>query len=230
MVTSALPDVALEAVPEEALVARSRERDELAVRELTRRYNRRLFRLARGIVRDDAEAEDVVQEAYVRAFTGLARFRGHASFGTWLTRIAINEALGRRRRQRPETEWNTKTEWSLRRTIIPFPTSPMPVDPERHMARRQMTELVERAIDALPEPFRVVFIARAVEGMSVEETARTLGLRRETVKTRVHRARLRLRAELEQQLGQSLENAFAFDGARCQRLTDTVVERLGFTT
>lgn len=226
MVTPAPAAAGSEAATDEELVRRARERDELAVRELTQRYNRRLFRLARGIVRDDAEAEDIVQETYVRAFTKLDSFQGLSAFGTWVTRIAMNEALGRRRHQRPATEWNTETERSVRTAAGATRAASLLHDPERDMAQREITELLERAIDSLPEPFRVVFIARAIEGLSVEETATLLGLRPETVKTRVHRARLRLRTELEQQLGESLSRAFAFDGQRCERLTEAVVDRL----
>ncbi len=111
----------LEAVSEQELVRRARGRDEAAVRAITQRYNRRLFRVARSILRDDGEAEDVVQEAYVRAFTGLDQFRGDAAFGTWITRIAMNEALGRLRRRRPTVEWESYGENRAQAEIIHFP-------------------------------------------------------------------------------------------------------------
>ena len=214
----------LTVVDDAELVGRVRARDELAVRELTRRYNRRLYRLARGIVQNDGEAEDVVQAAYVRAFTGLAGFRGEAAFGTWLTRIAMNEALGRRRSRRPSEDWSAETEPRLRGSVLRFPSSAAsPPDPEHSMAREEVRELLERSIDTLPDTFRLAFIARVVEGLSVEETAALLGVKPETVKTRVHRARARLRREIEQRIGSGFDAVFPFDGARCARMTDAVV-------
>ena len=196
------------------------------MRELTRRHNRRLFRLARGIVRDDSDAEDVVQDAYARAFLGLERFRGDAAFGTWIGRIVVNEALGRLRRRRPTVEWAAESEDRMQAHVLAFPQGSHPPDPEQSMANREMITALERAIDALPDPFRVVFMARLVEGLSIEETAALLNLRPETVKTRVHRARQRVRADLEKQLGPLVSAAFRFDGARCERLTDNVIQAL----
>ena len=207
------------------LLARARRREEAAVRAIIRDNNRRLFRLARSIVRDDSEAEDVVQEGYVRAFTRLGEFRGESSLSTWLTRIVINEALGRLRRRRPSVEWESiEAIGGTEAQIIPFPSSQP--DPERAMAQREIHHLLERAIDALPEPFRVVLVARLVEEMSIEETAELLDLRPETVKTRLHRARRLLRDDLERQVGPMLTDVFPFDGARCERVADAVIARL----
>lgn len=207
------------------LLARARRREEAAVRAIIRDNNRRLFRLARSIVRDDSEAEDVVQEGYVRAFTRLGEFRGESSLSTWLTRIVINEALGRLRRRRPSVEWESiEATGGTEAQIIPFPSSQP--DPERAMAQREIHHLLERAIDALPEPFRVVLVARLVEEMSIEETAELLDLRPETVKTRLHRARRLLRDDLERQVGPMLTDVFPFDGARCERIADAVIARL----
>jgi RNA polymerase sigma-70 factor (ECF subfamily) len=210
-------------VTDEDLVERCRHRDEAAVRALTTRHNRRLFRIARGILRDDAEAEDVVQDTYVRAFTGLEGFRGDASFATWITRIAMNEALGRLRKRRPTVEWveDGEDRVDVARAMAPLPSATR--DPERTMADRQMHDLLESAIDRLPDAFRTVFIARMVEGLTIDETADLFGIRPETVKTRVHRARLRLRHDLDRQLRPMLSGAFPFDGARCARLTEAVV-------
>jgi len=194
------------------LAERCLARDEDAIRELTRRYNQRLYRIARGILRSDLEAEDVVQDTYIRALAGLERFRGQSALGTWLVRIAINEALGRLRRKKPEA-------------LDAPPAAPVP-DPETLMATAESRVMLERAIDDLPDAFRSVFVARMVEGLSIEETADLFGLRPETVKTRVHRARARLRANLETQLGPAVRESFAFDGARCDRLTDAVILRL----
>jgi RNA polymerase sigma-70 factor, ECF subfamily len=219
------PVAEAEFLSDEQLVSRVRHRDEIAVRTLTRRYNRRLYRVARSILRNDGEAEDVVQETYVRAFTGINQFRGEAGFGTWLTRIAMNEALGRLRRQRPTVDWDTHGEDRIQAEIIQFPISANN-DPERTMARGEIRDVLERSIDELPDPFRLVFVARVVEGMNVDETAELLGLRPETVKTRLHRARLLLRSTLEEQLGPVLTDTFPFDGRRCERMTERVVRRV----
>ena len=208
------------------LVRRARDRDEAAIRAIIRSNNRRLYRLARGILRNDSEAEDVVQETYVRAFTHLDSFRGGSSFGTWLGRIAINEALGRLRRRRAGVETSLEPEL-LNAQIIPFPV-PAASDPEKTMAQRQIQNVVEQAIDELPEPFRIVFMTRVVEGMNVEETAEILGLKPETVKTRLHRARATLRENVEKKIGPVVMEAFPFAGKRCERLTEAVLNRLGF--
>jgi RNA polymerase sigma-70 factor, ECF subfamily len=212
---------------EQDLVARACGRDETAARAIMRQNSRRLFRLARSIMKDDAEAEDVVQESYVRAFTSLSGFRGESSLGTWLTRIVINEAYGRLRRRRPVVDWDSvETTLAAEAQIIPFPSGSSQQDPERTMAQHEIRQILERSIDGLPEPFRIVLVARLVEEMSVEETADLLGLRPETVKTRLHRARLLLRSDLEQKLGPMLTNTFPFDGARCDRIADAVIEGL----
>lgn len=189
-------------------------RDDGAVRELTRRHNQRLFRIARGILRQDADAEDVVQDTYIRAFTHLEHFRGDSSVGTWLVRIAMNEALARLRRHRPTT------------TIDEMTTPSASPGPETLMAQQELGTLLERSIDELPDHFRLVFIARIVEGMSVDETAELFHLRPETVKTRVHRARRALRRTIEARLGTNVAEAFSFDGARCEALTERVIARL----
>lgn len=212
------------------LVDLARQRVAGAFREIMRRNNRRLFRAARGVVGDDAEAEDVVQAAYVRAFQGLAGFRGEAGLSTWLTRIAYNEALGRVRRRRMAVglEHVDTAAREDRARILTFPAAHHDggADPENAAARRELRGLLEAAVDALPECFRVVLMARDVDGMSVEETADVLGLRPETVRTRLHRARRLLRAALEERLGDVLQGAFPFDGLRCERLTEAVMARL----
>jgi RNA polymerase sigma-70 factor, ECF subfamily len=209
------------------LVARARDRDEAAIRAIIKAHNRRLYRLARGILRNDAEAEDVVQETYVRAFTHLDSFRGDSSLATWLSRIAINEALGRLRSQRPTVELDSLPQGAIEAQIIRFPLA-APIDPEKTMAQREIQNVVEHAIDDLPEPFRLVFITRVVEGMNVEETAEILDLKPETVKTRLHRARAMLRENVERKIGPVAMEAFPFAGRRCERLTDAVLRRLGF--
>ena len=215
-----------EGLNDKDLVRLARERDEAAVRAITSRYNRRLFRIARSILRNDAEAEDVVQETYVRAFTGLDLFRGDAAFGTWITRIAMNEALGRLRRRRPTVDWETYGANRNEAEIINFPASAASIDPEKTMAQSEVRAVLEHAIDELPDAFRAVFVTRIVEGMSVEETADLFGLQPETVKTRLHRARVLLRAELDRQLGPALTSTFPFGGRRCERMTEMVVRRI----
>jgi RNA polymerase sigma-70 factor (ECF subfamily) len=210
------------------LVRRALGRDEAAVRTIMQANNRRLYRLARGILRNDSEAEDVVQETYVRAFTHLQDFRGDSSLATWLARIAMNEALGRLRRQRPGVEWTSLPPGTLEAQIIPFPLSGASEDPEKSMAQREIQRVVEHAIDDLPDTFRIVFITRVIEGMNVEETAEILGLKPETVKTRLHRARTMLRDNVEKKIGPVVMEAFPFAGKRCERLTDAVLNRLGF--
>jgi RNA polymerase sigma-70 factor, ECF subfamily len=209
------------------LVRRALSRDEAAVRAIMQTNNRRLFRLARGILRNDSEAEDVVQETYVRAFTHLDQFRADSSLSTWLSRIAMNEALGRLRRQRPAVEWSSLPQGALEAQIIQFPFSAA-ADPEKSMAQREIQHVVEHAIDELPEAFRLVFITRVIEGMNVEETAEVLGLKPETVKTRLHRARTMLRNNVEKKIGPVVMEAFPFAGRRCEQLTDAVLKRLGF--
>ncbi|MGH9809193.1 MAG: RNA polymerase sigma factor [Terriglobia bacterium] len=214
---------------ERDLITRALGKDKAAVRTIIRQNNRRLFRVARSILKNDWEAEDAVQEAYVRAFTHLSEFEGKSSLNTWLTRIVVNEALGRLRRRKPTVDiadfeaGMTDAEGA---DVVPFPlTSPQP-DPERAMAQGQIRNLLEEAIDALPDAFRIVLVARVIEQMSVEETAELYGLRPETVQTRLHRARTMLRKDLEQQFGPLLTDTFPFGGRRCERMADNVIARL----
>jgi RNA polymerase sigma-70 factor (ECF subfamily) len=222
------PQIASAGAADAELIERARRRDEAAIRSILQANNRRLYRLARGILRNDSEAEDVVQETYVRAFTHLDDFRGDSSLATWLGRIAINEALGRLRHQRPSVDLDTLAPGVLEAQIIQFPLSAASEDPEKSMAQREIQHVVEHAIDELPDTFRIVFITRVIEGMNVEETAEILGLKPETVKTRLHRARTMLRDNVEKKIGPVVMEAFPFAGRRCQRLTDAVVNRLGF--
>jgi len=206
-----------------ALVRRALAREAGAFRAIIKAHNQMLYRIARGVVRNDAEAEDIVQEAYMRAFASLGAFRGDASLSTWLSRIVINEALGRLRKRRQTVAMPE----NLEARIIPFPLNPSD-DPERTMAQRQILALVERATDSLPDIYRIVFVARVIEGLSMEETADLLALRPETVKTRLHRARVLLRKALDDEIGPVLLDAFPFAGRRCERLTKAVMGRLGF--
>ncbi len=215
------------AVGERKLVERAKSGDQLAFRAIMERHNRRLYRVARAVMKDDTEAEDVVQETYLRAFSNLSKFRGESSLTTWLTRIALNEAHGRKRKRRA-----TVTLESVERVqetsaqIIQFPAMNTETDPERSAAQHEIQRLLERAMDALPEPFRVVFVMRDVEEMSIEETASHLGIRPQTVKTRLHRARRLLRQSLDGELASTLKEMFPFAGVRCARITEAVLSRL----
>lgn len=212
-------------LPEADLVELARSRNEAAVREIVRRYNQRLFRAARSIMRNDADAEDVVQAGYVQAFTHLHSFRGDAAFSTWLTRIVLNEALGRVRRRRETTglEAIEAAQADGGAQIIQFPLLQDQPDPETAMSRLEVRELLENAIDTLPEGFRAVFVLRDVEGLSAEETADQLGIKPETVNTRLFRARRQMRERLAEQLMPTLGALFPFDGARCVHMADRVV-------
>jgi RNA polymerase sigma-70 factor (ECF subfamily) len=176
---------------------------------IVRRYNQRLFRAARAILRDDEMAEDVMQEAYLRAFTKLDQFAGQAKFSTWLTKIAVYDALGRLRRMKSQEE---------------LPESMHNSDnPERAAYGRELESAIEQAVDALPPMYRSVFVLRQLEEMSVAETAECLGVTEESVKTRLHRARALLRGHLEPATRPA---AFSYLGARCDRLTQAVMERI----
>jgi RNA polymerase sigma-70 factor (ECF subfamily) len=215
--------------PDADLVALVRQGSEAAFAAIMQRHNPSLYRVARGVVRDDAEAEDVLQEAYLRAYGALADFRGDASLRTWLTRIVLNEALGRLRRRRPTEELDAidRAVLSGDSRVIMFPGVTGPGDPESAAARAEIRRLLEDAIDELPDAFRLVFILREIEGMSVEETAGQLGILPDTVKTRLHRARKLLRTSLDERLAPALKDTFPFLGARCARITGTVLTRLG---
>jgi RNA polymerase sigma-70 factor (ECF subfamily) len=198
-----------------------------AFREITRRCNRRLFRVARSVVHDDAEAEDVVQAAYVAAFEHLPEFRGEAALTTWLTRIVLNEAKGRLRARKPTVDFEHVE--SLQREggrVITFPSRFGSEDPAADAARKEIRRLLECAVDELPEAFRLVFVMREIEECSVEDTAASLGLKPETVKTRLHRARRLLRVALQDTLESTMTDTFPFLGARCDRMTQRVLDRI----
>lgn len=216
-----------DALEDADLVALVRDGDRQAFRHVMRRSNQRLFRVARGVLNNDDEAEDVVQEAYVHAYEKLASFRGEASLLTWLTRIVLNEAYGRLRHRRPTVDIEQiEAAQAEGGRVLAFPSRFGSEDPAAAAAREQMRHLLERAVDELPEPFRIVFVLREIEECTVEETAASLELRPETVKTRLHRARRLLRAALHDSLASSLGDAFPFLGPRCDRVTETVMQRL----
>jgi len=184
---------------------------------LMRRYNQRLFRAALAVLRDPAEAEDVVQDAWVRAYANLRQFAGRATFATWVTRITIHEALARGRRRARQR--------ALAADAIVGSATARPVDEE--VGAREAAEAIERAIETLPAAYRTVFLMREVEGLDVADTAACLDLPQATVKTRLHRARALLRRDLDAALAVSRDRVFAFGGARCDRSTAAVNFRIG---
>ncbi|MBB2830775.1 UNVERIFIED_ORG: RNA polymerase sigma-70 factor (ECF subfamily) [Rhizobium esperanzae] len=202
--------------------------DEVAIRAIIQRHNQRLFRTARAVIRNDAEAEDVVQASYIKAFASLSAFRGEAELSTWLTRIALNEALGRVRAQKNTTglEEIDMQATSAGGQVVQFPSSLSATDPETELSRSQARQLLEQAVDELPDDFRAIFVLRDVEGMSTDEAASYLGIRPETAKTRLHRARKMMRQSIEKRLSGAFSALFPFDGARCAFMADRVVAAL----
>lgn len=203
-------------------------RDPAAVRWMTTRNNQRLFRTAWSILGNRAEAEDAVQSGYVRAFAAIGSFAGQSSLDTWLTRIVINEALGRARaarRRRARLDADSITDLDAYRERL-MNGSIEPAAPDASLAIKQMRAMLEAAIARLPGEFRTVFVMRDVEGMSVEEVAGALDIPPGTVKTRLHRARRRLRDLLAPDLRASLVGAFPFAGEHCATLTERVVALL----
>lgn len=218
-----------QAMQDVELAGLARSGDAAAARLVTTRNNQRLYRAAYSILKDRAEAEEAVQEGYLKAFAALDGFQGDAAFSTWLTRIVINEALGRRRsrerrRRRLEDRGVSLIE-DYREALMSDSEAPEPADAA--VMRRQMAWLLEGAIGRLPEPFRAVFVLREVNELSVEETAAALGIGKQTVKTRLFRAHRRLREDLGPQLKSSLAETFVFAGADCEALTMRVLQRMG---
>ena len=210
------------------LVARAVRGDAAAFEAIMRQYNRLLFRSARGVVDDDAEAQDVVQETYMRAFTGLQTFRGDAALGTWLARIAINIALDVQRKRGRIVSMDESQDSSDEPTsehMMAF-SAPAIDSPDTAAERGQVRELLQRAIESLPAIYRSVFILRAVEEMSVDETAYSLRVSDAVVKTRYLRARSMLRDALSAQVESHAPQAFAFAGARCDAVVAKVLAEL----
>lgn len=198
---------------DEMLVERVRAGDLGALEALMRRHNRLLYRTARAILRDDAEAEDAVQEAYLRAYRALHAFRGESKFSTWLVRIAANEALMRRRR-------NARAA-----AVVPIDAA-AELQAEGKAGDDMLRRLLEKRIDALPDDYRAVFVLRALEELSVEETAVALGIPQATVRTRHFRARSLLRESLAREIDLTMEDAFGFDGERCDRTVAKVLDSI----
>jgi RNA polymerase sigma-70 factor, ECF subfamily len=215
----ALPDPPSES--DESIVAQVLAGDTALFELLMRRYNERLYRAARAITRDERETEDVMQQAYVNAFANLRQFKGEARFATWLTRIAINEALARVRRRAMYAPLDDAR--ASGGTSMPLSADR---DPERQAFTGELHTLLEWAVDSLPDGTREVFMLREVEGLSTADTAAALGVSEDVVKTRLSRARHRLRRSLLQRAGASTPDAFRFERPRCDRLVAVVLGRL----
>ena len=208
------------------LLGLARDGNAAAFDALIRRHDRFLYRIARSILRDDHEAEDVVQDTFVKAFKGLVDFRADASLLTWLTRIALNEALGRKRRRRNTVqlgELKQLPNGQVGRSPMIAPEQ----DPEIMTAQHQIGKLLERTIDELPDGLRTVFMMRDVEEVDTAEIARLLKLTEATVKTRLHRARRLLRELLGEEIRESLKDVFPFERSRCDRLVARLLEQVG---
>jgi RNA polymerase sigma-70 factor (ECF subfamily) len=216
-------DATLSALPDAEIVKRVRDGDVPLFEILMRRHNQRVYRAARAIVKDETEAEDVMQQAYVNAFTHLEQFQERARFSTWLTRIAVNEALARRHKRAAETfaQRGGAEHGELMESI----QSPRP-DPERQAYAEELRRVLEDAVDTLPDAYRVVFMLRDVEGMSTAETGEGLGLGEEAVKTRLHRARAMIRRRITTRIGSAAPGAFEFHASRCDRVVQAVLDRL----
>jgi len=211
-------------LPDERLVERAREHDLLAFEALMRRHNRRLFRVARGILRDADAAEDAVQEAYLRAFTRLDTYKPTGRFSAWLTRVALNEALMMRRRDRSDT---VSLDEIGDEAVMPAESSGSePPTADQFVEAAHARALLEHAIDALPENFRMVFVLRVIEGLDVRETAECLELNANTVRTRLFRAQRQLRADLTRRLRGESSEIFDFGAERCDRVVEHVFKHL----
>jgi RNA polymerase sigma-70 factor (ECF subfamily) len=193
------------------------------IRSIMVLYNRRLYRVAWSILKDESAAEDAVQETYLQAFRHWSEFRGQSNLGTWLTRIVINQALMQKRKQRPAIELDNVQPSA---EILRHPALISTDDPERSAVRTELRRLVEKAVGELPENFRLVFVLREVEGLSGEETASLLQIGEETVRTRLHRAKARLRAMLDAEVHDTLIESFPFAGRRCEAISARVICRL----
>lgn len=214
-----------ENVTEAELISGAVNGDGTAFEAIMRRHNQLLFRTARSIVRHDAEAEDVVQEAYLRAWRALGTYRSESKLSTWLVRITTNEALGRMRRKTAQIIPLEVAMISPEPEIQAALTDEPDRGPEHSVMRVQMRKLMEARIDLLPEAFRTVFMLRAIEEMSVEEVAQALEIPEATVRSRFFRARSLLRESLAQETDSALGDAFGFDGARCDLIVSAVLAR-----
>ncbi len=213
----------LAGMPDEEVVQRVRSGETALFEILMRRHNQRVYRVARAILRNDTEAEDVMQEAYVRAYTHLDQFANRAKFTTWLTKIAVHEALARARRGRRLESIDSADDLEITAMTEPVSTTR---NPEEQLFGKQLKTLLDEAIDSLPQAYRSVFVMREVEEMSTAETAEALEVTEEVVKTRLHRARAMLQTELYSRVGSATPAAFEFHLSRCDRVVNAVLARI----
>ncbi|HEV8579544.1 MAG TPA: RNA polymerase sigma factor [Thermoanaerobaculia bacterium] len=209
------------ALADEEIVTRVLAGEKALFEILVRRYNQRLYRVALGILGDDAEAEDVMQDAYVRAYSHLAQFAGEARFSTWLTRIAVYEALARARRRRRAVEMDAMPDRSKETLTISTERNP-----EERAIGRDLRSVLEAAIQALPEAYRIVVLLRDVEGLNTAEAAGSLGLSEPLLKVRLHRGRAMLRRDLASRAHGALDGVFQFHLSRCDRVVAAVMQRI----
>lgn len=205
---------------DEAIVERVLAGDLAAFEVIMRRYNQRIFRVVRGFVNDESEAEDIVQDAYVRAYEHLGQFAGRAKFSTWLTKIAVHVAIDRRKRRRRLEQLTFNQQDS-----ISLPLHRSMADGLDKMNANELSNLLAEAVEALPDDLRVVFNMRAIEEISTHETAECLELSESNVKVRLYRARQQLRRHIDQRLGQEVRQLYQFDGQRCDRIVSAVLTR-----
>jgi RNA polymerase sigma-70 factor, ECF subfamily len=210
-------------LPDEEIVERIRAGERALFEILMRRHNQRIYRAAWAIVKDEDEAEDVMQQAYINAYTHLHQFEHRAQFSTWLTRIALNEAFARRRRKLGDLAAIIDEDPG---DVMESITAPQP-DPERQAYGQELLRVLEEAVGALPETYRVVFMLRDIEGLSTSETGEGLGIGDEAVKTRLHRARAMIRRTVAARIGANAPAAFAFHAPRCDRIVAAVMARIG---
>lgn len=204
------------------IVDRVRAGDLALYEVIMRRYNQRLYRVARAILHDDSEAEDAMQEAYVRAYTHLDQFAGRSAFSTWLTRIAVHEALSRLRSRNRHPQVDV-TEYDGE---ISMKITGRSLDPEQNASTAQLKEFLEEAVLNLPESYRTVIMLRDIEELSTSETAEALDLTEENVKVRLHRGHGMIRNWLFERIGSNAKEAFPFMGVRCDRVVQSVFDRL----
>jgi RNA polymerase sigma-70 factor (ECF subfamily) len=216
-------DTLFQSLSDAEVVERVRAGETALFEILMRRHNQRVYRVARAVVKDEADAEDVMQQAYINAFTHLAQFEQRSQFSTWLTRITVYEALLRRRKRKGE-ESLTEPETIADGDTMQLMSSE--ADPERQAYVRELGRVLEAAVDALPDAYRAVFMLREVEGLSTRETAEGLDLGEEAVKTRLHRAKVMVRRSITDQLGTAGRDAFQFHATRCDRVVAAVLGRI----
>ena len=222
MVEGGLAPQASETLSDAAIIERVLAGERALYEVLMRRYNTRLYRAARAILGNDRDVEDVMQDAYVRAFQSLARFEGRAQFSTWLTRIAVNEALSRMHKADRIEEWDAMSETRQDAISASRATS----DPESETASSEVNRLLERSIENLPEDYRAVVMLRDVEQLSTSETAECLSISEDNVRVRLHRGHAMLRKEIYARVGSSTKEAFPFHAVRCDRVVAGVFAAL----